>query len=334
MKESLSPCFFGVPDKDGVYQISFEVTNRCNLHCLHCMNKSDNLASTLDGLSWESMSQLLDEMAENNVNELYITGGEPTMYPYFEKLVEKSKRLGMDTLLATNAYDIEPFMDIIKKYVDIVFVSIDGSEYTHNRFRGMQDAYEKSLKNIKRLISFNVPVRISTVVSKNNLSDLENIIEQVCNLGVFRIHFTVLVNVGRAANGEMQIDANEYKEISQEIEALKLKYEKEGFVITSRRNGKLSKDSEPCYGGRRMAHLTASAIMSPCSYISKCKLGEIYSMQWEPGRFKNCLEHVMSFQDLCDERKKHFGHSTCAALASISACNTEMYAEDPLDIIW
>ena len=334
MRSEVSPCFFGVPNQNGVYQISFEITNRCNLRCVHCMNKSDNSESTNDGLPWEQMSQLLDEMSCNNVKELYITGGEPTLYPNFEKLVAKSKHLGMDTLLATNAYDIESQLNVIKKYVDVVFVSIDGTPLTHNRFRGMSDAYEKSMSNIKKMISLGVPVRISTVVSKNNLNDLECIVKEVCGLGVFQLHFTVLVNVGRAASGEMQLDATGYREITLVIEDLRRKYEKRGFVITSRRNGKLCRATEPCYGGLRMAHMTASAVLSPCSYVSKCQLGDKYNIQWKPGELKKCLDHVKSFQTLCDKRDTYFGHSSCAALASITAGNSEIYNKDPLDIIW
>ena len=334
MISEVSPCFFGVPKQDGVYQISFEITNRCNLHCVHCMNKSDNSESTPEGLPWMLMSLLLDEMAENNVKELYVTGGEPTMYPYFDQLVAKSKHLGMDTLIATNAYDIDSCLDVIKKDVDIVFVSIDGTQSTHNHFRGMPDAIEKSLENIKKMISLDIPVRISTVVSKSNLNDLEAIIKAVRDLGVFQIHFTVLVNVGRAAGGTMQINATEYREITQVIEALRIKYEKKGFVITSRRNQRLCQDSEPCYGGRRMAHITASGIVSPCSYVAKSRLGNHYNILWKPGELKNCLDHIRDFQSLCRKREAFFGHPSCAAIASITADNADLYSKDPLDIIW
>ena len=330
----MSPCFFGVPEQDGIYQISFEITNKCNLHCLHCMNKSDNADSTTEGLPWPLMSQLLDEMADNNVKELYITGGEPTMYPEFEKLVTKSKHLGIDTLIATNAYDIESHLEVIKKNVDIVFVSIDGIKSTHNQFRGSLDAHDKSLSNIKKMIALGIPVRISTVVSRYNINDLESIIKEIRNLGVFQIHFTVLVNIGRASSGEMQISAKEYRELTKVIEELRTKYEKEGFVITSRRNGKLTQDSDPCYGGTRMAHINASAVLSPCSYVSKCRLAEKYNIQWKPGELKKCLTHVKTFQMLCTKRDKHFGHPSCAALASISSNDNELFNKDPLDLIW
>ena len=256
------------------------------------------------------------------------------MYPDFDKLVTKSKHLGMATLIATNAYDIESRLDVIRENVDVVFVSLDGVQSTHNRFRGLPDAYDKSLSNIKKMIALGIPVRISTVVSRNNMNDLVNIIKEVRNLGAFQIHFTILVNVGRAASGEMQLSTFEYRKMTELIEELRMKYEKEGFVITSRRNGRLSQGSEPCYGGTRMAHMTASAVLSPCSYISKCQLGEKYSIQWKPGNLKKCMSHIKTFQMLCKVREEYFGHSSCAALASITAGNNETYNKDPLEIIW
>ena len=334
MNYSFSPCFFGVPNEDGIYQVSFEVTNRCNLHCIHCMNKSDNTENAHNGLQWEEMSLLLDEMNECNVKELYISGGEPTMYPYFEKLVEKSKKLGMDTLIATNAYNIEDYLDVIKKNVDIVFVSIDGTPERHDFFRGCSGAYYKTMSNIRRMLSMEIPVRISTVVSKNNLDDLENIIRDLCDIGVFQVHFTVLVNVGRATSGEMLVSSDEYKEITDAIEALQKKYAKENFLITTRRNGKLTEETEPCYGGRRMAHINADGIVSPCSYVGKCEFGKTYNIQWKPGSFKECLNHVRKFQLLCEKRQSYFGHSSCAALASITTGSDSEFVIDPLDRIW
>lgn len=34
------PCFFGVNLENDLYQVSFELTNCCNLECKLCFNKS------------------------------------------------------------------------------------------------------------------------------------------------------------------------------------------------------------------------------------------------------------------------------------------------------
>ena len=333
MNFSQSPCYFGVP-LDESYQVSFEITNKCNLHCVHCMNKSEDGENVDIGLSWEKMEILIDEMIDNNVKEIYLSGGEPTLYPHFEKLVKKTKNAGLATLIATNAYDIESSIEIIKKYVDIVFVSIDGTEDTHDLFRGQPGAFSKSICNIKKLISFGIPVRISTVVSKNNLNELEKIIKIVSELGVFQIHFTVLVNVGRAKTGDQLINNDEYRNIMNVIFSLKEKYAKKGFIITTRRDGILNEHTSPCYGGKKMMHITSSGIIAPCSYIAKCPLSDQYCIKWMPGNFKKCLEKIGTFQRLCEERRNYFGHSSCAALASIASSNNEPLSPDPLDLIY
>ena len=155
----VSPCYFGVPNNEK-REVSFEITNCCNLHCIHCMNDSTQKSSNI-GLPWEKMTVLIDELYENDFSEIYISGGEPTQYPFFRQLIKKTKSLGMLTLVATNAYDIEPYLEDIKKYVDVVFVSIDGISETHNHFRGVPDAYQKTIANISRMVELNIPVRIS-----------------------------------------------------------------------------------------------------------------------------------------------------------------------------
>ena len=333
MLNSTTPCYFGIPSDDTL-QASIEITNKCNLLCAHCMNRSSDNDSTEIGMSWELVSTLVDELYANNVREIYISGGEPTKYPYFKQLVKKTHEMGFQTLIATNAYEIEDYLETIKQYVDIVFVSIDGIPSTHNRFRGRKDAYKKTVHNIKTLLSECIPVRISTVVSKANLNELEYIIDTVSQLGVFQIHFTAMVNVGRAENAELLMSNKEYVTIMDEIQRLKEKYEKVGFQITTRRNGALTPDTEPCFGGKKMLHITASGIIAPCSYMAKCSMTQNYSMQWKPGCMKMCLKKISSFQNLCNERKETFGHHSCAALAFITSNNLNPLAKDPLDEIY
>lgn len=333
MVNATTPCYFGVP-LDDTLQASIEITNKCNLLCAHCMNRSNDNESTEIGMSWELISALVDELYANNVREIYISGGEPTKYPFFDQLVKKTHEMGFQTLIATNAYDIASYIETIKQYVDIVFVSIDGTPSTHNKFRGKKDAYEKTMHNIQALISQKIPVRISTVVSKANLNELEDIIDSVSQLGVFQIHFTAMVNVGRAESAELLMSKEEYITIMDEIQRLKAKYEQVGFQITTRRDGSLTPSTEPCFGGKKMLHITSSGIIAPCSYMAKCSLMQEFSMQWKPGLMKLCLEKIALFQDLCNERKAVFGHHSCAALALITSNDANPLAKDPLEVIY
>lgn len=102
------PCFFGVNLENDLYQVSFELTNCCNLECKHCFNKSDKVGH--NGLNKEEVFALIDELAELGINNVYITGGEPTCYPYFYDVVNYFIENNIEVILATNAYDISSYM--------------------------------------------------------------------------------------------------------------------------------------------------------------------------------------------------------------------------------
>ena len=53
------PCFFGVNLENDLYQVSFELTNCCNLERKHCFNKSDKVGH--NGLNKEEVFVLIDE---------------------------------------------------------------------------------------------------------------------------------------------------------------------------------------------------------------------------------------------------------------------------------
>ena len=81
-----SPCFFGVTEKEGVHQVSFEITNLCNLKCNHCCNDSSLFAD--EGLSKNEIFDLIDDLKKINTISIYLTGGEPTIFPDFEEVIE------------------------------------------------------------------------------------------------------------------------------------------------------------------------------------------------------------------------------------------------------
>ncbi len=209
-----SCCYFGVVAEDNQYQVSYELTNMCNLKCNHCFNESDRDSHC--GLPLEKVKRLIDELVSKNVKSFYITGGEPTIYPYFEEVLKHINLKGAEAILATNGLEIESIIPVIKRYVSPVgvFISLDGLYNIHDEFRNKQGAFEKVVENIKRLISQQIPVRISTVIWEKNIAQLEQMVEFVKKLGVYQIHFTVLVSVGRAKQNSMEVDENRYKEIT------------------------------------------------------------------------------------------------------------------------
>lgn len=316
MEEKTVPCFFSIHEKDPSYQVSYEITNVCNLNCGHCCNKSTSEAFA--GMPIGRILQMIDELASLRINSIYLSGGEPTKYPHFNEVVDYVHAKGIDLALATNATEIDDVLPVLKTFSQTregVFVSLDGLYDTHDTLRGREGAFEKSVRSIRLLVQNRVPVRISTVIWKGNVSELEDIVLFCGSLGVYKVHFSMLFDTGRAAENDVAIPASQYGEICRKVEALSDKYSREGFSISMKRNRSLLQGCDYCHGAEKIIHINSRGRVFPCSWIAKTRLGEKYSFQWEPGNMRERLSQLLGFQDLVQKRIRLHGVSGCPAVA-------------------
>lgn len=323
------PCFFGVDLSNDRYQVSFELTNCCNLECKHCFNQSNKDAH--NGLSRDDIFTLIDELAEIEVNNVYITGGEPTCYQYFCDVVKYFNKNNIEVILATNAYYIFPYIDCIKDNISTnagVFVSLDGFNEIHDEFRNKKGAFQKTVENIQLLVKNNIMVRISSVAWKKNITQIEEMIKLSKSLGAYQIHFTIPIKVGRA--GENDIEADEsYNNIVNIIETASKKHSTELFQVALKRNRLLDEKSKDCKAGIKILHISSDGLISPCSWLVKSDDEHCYSLKWEKGNLKNCIAKIQSFSDIIKSRKKIYGYTGCPAMARIF--KNDIWANDPLN---
>ncbi len=79
--------------------VLWEVTRRCNLRCIHCLNRS---GSVTEELSTEQARHLVREIAEAKVPFIFWSGGEPLLRPDLLSLAAYAKSLNVADVLLTN----------------------------------------------------------------------------------------------------------------------------------------------------------------------------------------------------------------------------------------
>ena len=310
------PCYFRVNTDDDLYNVSFEITYRCNLECQHCFNKSNDAAYV--GLSKENVLTLIKELAEAKVKNVYLTGGEPTKYPYFIDAVSEFHKHGIEVILATNGYDINQHLDFIQEMISPksgVYVSIDGLSDVHNSLRGKPDAFEHAIESIKAIIKRGLPVRVSSIIWDKNYSQLDALIVYLKSIGVSQVNLTIPVQVGRAETNQIILHKL-YSETVAMVHLLQEKYNSESFKIYLKRQEHLSKDSLCCQAGQKIMHINSNGEIYPCSWVSKAGLTE-YGCTWAPGQLRKCINTIRSIQEIIDSRVKKYGFSGCLAMAKI-----------------
>ena len=178
--------------------IFWEVTNGCNLRCVHCRATAQELASPKD-LSTPRALDIIAQIAEFCSPILVLSGGEPLYRPDIFQLARYATEKGIRVALATNGTLVTK--EIARKIVDSgvkrVSISLDGADATtHDTFRGIPGAFEAAIYGLKNLKELGMSVQINTTIARHNASQLPAVLDLSRELGADALHTFLLVPVG------------------------------------------------------------------------------------------------------------------------------------------
>jgi len=189
--------------------ITVNLTNQCNLRCLHCYLDSYKKTETLRIPEFKNF--VLDSIKDKFLSEkanIAILGGEPLLAK--EKVIEIAKigkNLGLEVIVSTNGLFIDQnFAQEAKKNDLVVQVSLDGSSEDINSLLRGKGNFEKSVKGIKCLIKEGVYTIISMVIHKDNFHDIEDFFYLGLSLGVNEVRYIPLKIMGNARSNLKPIE--------------------------------------------------------------------------------------------------------------------------------
>ena len=169
-------------------QLLFELTGRCNLSCGMCYQRNDNSAR---GLSLEEIDRVFHNLGPH-VRLIFLSGGEIFLREdIFEILDLLKNKYGKECFLVTNGILVdENIANRLSRYPNIrgTMISLDGPRDVHNRLRGSEDAFDKSVNAI-RLLRDKLTVSAGCVVTKENVQYLPELVSIVHGLGIGHINF-------------------------------------------------------------------------------------------------------------------------------------------------
>src|SRR5574337_1881627 len=130
--------------------VIWNLTRRCNLHCLHCYSQSQDRAYA-DELTTEEGKRLIDDLADYKIPMLILSGGDPLFREDLYILAEYAKDLGVRCALSTNGTLIDAVAAKRLKHAGITYVgvSLDGIGSVHDRFRGMEGSFALALRGLR-----------------------------------------------------------------------------------------------------------------------------------------------------------------------------------------
>lgn len=168
---------------DRPFVISWNLTYRCNLACEHCYldagGGKGNRVSQGDGageLDTEECFRIVDEIVAFAPQCLTIlTGGEPLLRRDILEIIGYAHRKDLWVVVGTNGVLITE--ELAKKLKEAgargLSLSLDALRPDdHDRFRGVQGAWRKTVEAAAILRRAGLPFTIQTTVARHNASDL------------------------------------------------------------------------------------------------------------------------------------------------------------------
>jgi len=181
--------------------VVWNITQRCNLKCVHCYAHAKNIAFDNE-LSLSEGKILIDDLAEFGVPVMLFSGGEPLVRKDLPEFAAYAVKKGMRAVVSTNGTLITPQVAQILKDIGLSYVgiSLDGMEEINDRFRGVKGAFRLALKGIENCKKVGIKVGLRFTINKSNVGQIPEIFKLLEEMEIPRVCFYHLVYSGRGSD--------------------------------------------------------------------------------------------------------------------------------------
>ena len=179
--------------------IAWEVTQRCNLHCIHCRASSEETSAQGDFSTAEAL-QVLDQIAELSKPVIVLSGGEPLLRSDVFEIARHGTSLGLRMCMATNGTLIDDAVceEMKKSQIRMVSLSMDGSTAAiHDDFRQQPGAFDGMMRGIEFLKKHGISFLINSSFTKRNQEDIPKAFRLARTLGATAWYMFMIVPTGR-----------------------------------------------------------------------------------------------------------------------------------------
>jgi len=296
--------------------VAWEITRNCNLSCIHC-RAAATLGPYEGELDTQTCMNLLDQIKAVGDPIIILTGGEPLMRPDIFDIARYGTDKGLRMVMAPNGTLLT--QGIAKKLVDSgiqrISISLDGAtRESHDRFRGVEGAFDGALRGIQYATDVGIEFQINTTITKTNLHEIQDIQNLAVNLGAVAHHIFLLVPTGRGKYiVDKAINAEEYEETLNwfydqrkktplQLKAtcaphyyriLRQRARSNGEKVTFQTYG-LDAVTRGCLGGIGFCFISHQGIVQPCGFLN-LNCGDVTQQP-----FKDIWHHSSVFLKLRD----------------------------------
>jgi radical SAM protein with 4Fe4S-binding SPASM domain len=194
-----------------------EITNTCNLSCIHCFNDSGSTHPA--EMTTKEILSVIDQLSSMGAHQITLTGGEPFVYPDIFTIIEHARKAPMSVDIFTNGTLITE--DTVKKLLKYGIrrfnVSLDSVDPSiHDEFRGKKGALQKTLDGISLLQEAGFAVKLVVSLSQYNKDSIIDILKYMKANTITDFDVLAVRYSGRGVTG-ISVSLDEFFQVLQQI---------------------------------------------------------------------------------------------------------------------
>jgi len=198
----------------------WETTRACDLVCQHCRAEATPQADCGELTTAEARTLMDRIRAEFGPILFVLTGGDPLKRSDLLELVRHGANLGLGMAITPSATPLltrEAIIALHEAGIKRIAVSLDGSDKaTHDRFRGVEGTWERTLAALEVAKERGLDSQINTSVAHHNTDQLADIAKLGAWYGISQWSVFLMVPTGRAGADQI-ISAADHERVYQRL---------------------------------------------------------------------------------------------------------------------
>ncbi len=177
-----------------------ELTNRCNLQCVHCYTESGPQTGGGDRLTSDDYLSVMAQAYALGCRKMQFIGGEPTLHHDFQRLLEASKEIGFDFVeVFTNLTHLEEKTVQFARSANIHFATSVYSDKAevHGGVTRNRTSHARTVENLKRLVDNEIETRAAVIQIDQTSPEIESTKRFLTDLGVRHVRSSYVRAFGR-----------------------------------------------------------------------------------------------------------------------------------------
>jgi MoaA/NifB/PqqE/SkfB family radical SAM enzyme len=187
----------------GLSFLWLELTNKCNLECVHCYANSSPRAGESDVLHVNEYCKVLEDGFAVGCRKVQFIGGEATLNAALPDLLSHARRLGYElvdvysNLIRLTSQVLESAKANRASFATSVY---SAKRAVHDAITGRKGSHDRTLKGIRTLLSQGIPIRVGFIEMDVNQGHWNSTAALVRSIGVTRVTRDFVRSIGRAAS--------------------------------------------------------------------------------------------------------------------------------------